>query len=440
MKTGYQKFAFIGPQCSGKSVLIASLLDRLEKRSETLDKDAEKWTAIRTEGLNSKVLMPFPKDRVLDEMCNRGSWPEPTNHLMGIRWSAKRGKAFSKITHRIERDFIDIPGERFADFMGLQPTSGKHTYASWCEGVLKCFPSNADPLSVKTYKDALSFFEISQSDASMSDYVEQYQEAMRAASDRGRYLITPSTLITKLNGAAEEDFPHDFAPIPKEYRDKFQGWTEAFEQSFIAYQKRVLKPLSKLIYQADVIVIPIDVAWILASGPAAFADYQKLLTSLTFYLESINSFLKRIRSRAKRFTLPKALRDRSEGSLRKIIICGTKLDTFAAGDRSRVEDLVQQMTAPLCKKADLAGVEVKYLACSAVACTSLVKGSPEKLKGYINGKPAKIVPTQLPERWPDKWDAKKYQFAVDFDPRINGNGMEPPPNLHLKQLYEELES
>lgn len=441
MKTDYQKCVIIGPQCSGKSVLIASLLDRLEKSPETLDENAEKWRGIRTEGLSSKILMPFPLEQVLDEMSNRGHWPEQTNSLMGIRWSAVRGKAYGKIWHKIERDFIDIPGERFADFMGLNPGNGKNSYASWSEGVLDNFPKNSDPLSVKWKTDAYSCLREARHDGSLGDYVEAYKETMKEAANRRRYLITPSTLITRMNrGQDDKAFPHHFAPMPKDFRDQLPVWTEQLEQTFNDYQKQVLSPLRKVIKQADVIVIPIDVGWILASGLSAFTDYQELLKSLAFYLESINGFMKRAKSRIINPFSPRWVRERSVGSLRKIIICGTKLDIFAPADRGKVEDLIRKMTDSLRRKADLSGVEIKYLGCSAVNCSTPHEDDPTKLKGYYNGEKVEVKPTELPSDWPDTWDPKAYSFAIDFDPRMNRNGLVPPPNLHLKQLYEELES
>lgn len=440
MKTNYRKYVIVGPQCSGKSVLIASLIDRLIKAPKTLTTDAENWSGIRSVGLSSEILHPFPLERVLEEMSDRGSWPEATNHLSGIRWSATLGKAYKKWSHKIERDFIDIPGERFADFLGIKPQNGKNSYAAWSDSVLEHFPRNTDPASVRWYKDVREFFDGSPADAS-EGFVESYHQVMREATDRYRYLITPSSLISRLNsgGHNAEEFPDDFAPIPKAYRGDSCELVSQFEKSFKLYQKKVIQPLQNLIYQADVIVIPIDVGWILSSGMATLKDYQKLLESLGYYLESMHGFWKNRRAQLARWSGSDWVRDRSAGKLRKVIICGTKLDIFAPADRSRVEDLIQKMTEVLKTKANLSEIEIKYLTCSAVTCGLPKEGDSLALNGYINGKAAEMKPSRLPKVWPDRWNPGDYRFALNFDPRINGNGLYPPPNIDLKGLFDELE-
>ena len=438
MITDYRKYLLIGPSCSGKSVLLASLISHLEKEPENI------WPGSELNGLsfracrNENGLAPFPYERILNEVAHQGDWPEPTTDISAIRVvGTYPGSRLKHLKHRIVRDFVDIPGELFADFAGGGKTDGKDTsYEDWSDFIIEHFPLGSDPLSIEAINSYNQLLK-REAQATEEEILQSYKRMMLEARDRYRYFISPATLVTRENDA-ERDFPDNFAPIPHAFRTKYPNIVSLFSKRYKDYQKKVVHPLRRQIAQADGVIVPVDVAWILGGGMAVFRDQYRLLEELGEYLCNLDSWFKNLWSRARRLG-PKT---GSTGRLRCILLCGTKLDIYRREDRSeRLEDLVRIFTCPVRRGADQARIKVQYAVCSGLQAARTDRNNPGSLIGRVHGNTTSMYPSPLPERWPaDDWEPGQYSFGTKFDPILPQNMLYPPQQINMDQILDHLES
>jgi predicted YcjX-like family ATPase len=431
-----KKYLLIGPSSSGKSVLLASIISNLENTPEKFWPDYPKDASLTFRWTKSGSKLPtFPIERILNEMAQRASWPEQTIDMSDIRlegtWT--RGKLKKKII----RDFVDIPGEMFADFAGSKGAVGsKIGFADWSDAILGSFPIPEDSESraaIKKYEEMLKNATLSNTD----QIVQTYKSMMKEALLRYRYFISPSTIVTNQAQTAAE-YPDNFAPLPHFFRERNSEIKDIFSKEFEIYQKKIVEPLRKQILQADGIIAPVDVAWILQSGMATLLDQTQLLKEFGNYLANLRNWWSIFFGPLVNL-IPIGER---QGELKNIVICGTKLDIFKEEDReNRLDYLIKTLTNTLRNGAGKAGIKVSHTRVSAILSGSPVKGKPGILRGRIYGKETEISPTALPEEWPDAaWDTKNYTFGTDFDPLMHRNGLVAPKSTNLKILIEKLEN
>lgn len=438
MITDYRKYLLVGPSCSGKSVLLASILSNLEKDPASI------WPNFKQDtGLSFKVckygddVAPFPYERILGEVAQKGEWPEPTTDISAVRIQGTYpGNRLMRVKHRIIRDFVDIPGELFADFAGSERADGKKaSYADWSDAILAHFPLAADESSQKAMSDYETLLNRSPT-PDENEIVDNYQAMMKGARQRSRYFISPASLVTR-ESAHQKDFPDNYAPLPHSFRTRHPELTKIFDQRFQRYQKEVTMPLRKQIAQADGVILAVDVGWILNGGMAVFRDQHRLMQEFGHYLSHFDGWVKNLWSMAERTLLRKK---GSYGRLRSIVLCGTKLDTYRPEDRSlALEALIRVLTEPV-RTGSGNRIKISYTACSGIQAARIDKDKPGYLKGRIDDVEASMQPSPLPMKWPDNdWNGTDYQFGINFEPFLPQNMLSPPAQINLKQLIEQLE-
>lgn len=410
---------------------MASLLDWLRKRGSDIMEGGDKWQGVKVEPTGGRRKV-FPLDAILKGMAKAGDWPERTNEASEIRFVAISNRRFG-VRRTIIRDFVDLPGERFSDFLGSTSHSSKQTFQAWSNAVRENFPHTSDPSSINEFKEYLALLQ-SEPKPSADDLVSSYRALIEGGAERFRYLQTPSTILSEKSTTDGVLFTDHFAPLPEGFGTGINDLHEAFAGEFKRYQKQVIEPLRGMLASADAIVIPVDVGWILSSGMASFHDQRTLVEAFANYLSQIHNWWHRLVS------LNRIAWGKGPTRLSHVIVCGTKLDIFAPDDQSRLEDLVKTFAANIQNSAGLVGVKVSYITCSAMVACSAVEGKPESLQGYIEGQKREKVPSRLPDQWPGDWQAGQFQFGVDFDPRLDRNMLYPPRQQNLEKLMNLLES
>lgn len=439
MITDYRKYLLVGPSCSGKSVLLASIVSNLEKEP------AKIWPNFKHgDGLSFKAckygndVAPFPYQRILGEVAQRGEWPEPTTDISAVRIEGTYpGNRLKRFKHRIIRDFVDIPGELFADFAGSERAHGKDaSYEDWSDAILADFPLAADAPSQNAIKDYEVLLKRNPSPTA-EEIVETYQARMREARQRFRYFISPATLITRESNYGN-NFPDNYAPLPHAFRVNHTEITKTFEERYKRYQKQVTRPLRRQISQADGVILPVDVGWILSGGMAMFRDQHRLMQEFGHYLGHFDGWFKNLCSRGERLLM---LKKGTHGLLRCVALCGTKMDTYRRSDRSLIlEDLIRVLTNPVRTGAG-ARINITYTACSGIKAARTDKDNPDLLKGRVDGKEETMQPSALPDKWPhDDWNRGDYRFGTIFEPFLPQNMLHPPPQINIKRLLQQLES
>lgn len=419
----YRRIVAIGPRHSGKSVLLASLLDHLRK-------DPDRMLAARTGWVRHAVetypgnLPSFPLDRILREAAEQAAWPEITVSPSALRFRALAGRQWKRDT---VLDFIDIPGESLADLLG------EDSFDRWSERVFELFPDPLDPPSGEDLRAYRAAWDEEQPAA--ADLAARYAAAVVEATRRGRYLATPSSLCARVFGddAPEAD---DFGPRPPDARQPHPDIAAVFAERHRQHHSERVRPLERLLAEADVLVIPVDVGWILAGGPPVLRDQHALLGALGGLLERIDTIGSRLASFLGRSFTP--LDDSLfPGRLRKVVFCATKIDLFRPADRSNCEDLVRRLAEPVLRGAGLHGIEVLFTACSAVRSTTESANAGSRLRGFRGGEPVEMEVPEIPEQWPDQWDPGQFRFPR-LDPRIPRNGLYPPAHIHLDRVLRAI--
>ncbi len=426
----YRKYVFIGPKCSGKTVLLASLIDNLRKNHEHFLREAE-YSALEVME-TPKKWTKFPLDQILSGIANSADWPNQTYEPNAIRIKATPKSFFNRT---LTRDFIDLPGELFSDFLGSNPESALQTFESWSNAILEKFPLHEDEPSKKDIDGYCAIFKRKEP-PSADELIQHYHDILKAGvENRYRYLCSPSTILNHGNGwYSNETIPDKFAPLPHRFGSVFDGLRNQFKDEFERYQKSIINPLRELLGQADAVIIPVDVSWMLSAGMATFHDQRNLSQALAIYLKQLQGFLQLF------YSTNRWLGGEGATVLKRVVICGTKLDVFAPECRSHLESLVRDFTKDISNSAGLAKVDVKYTTCSAMVSCRPVEGKSHLLKGYVNGERQEFKPTPLPKTWPEFWQQGEYRFADHFDPRLAKNLLYPPLHHNLEDLMNILES
>ncbi|MBC2604202.1 YcjX family protein [Puniceicoccus vermicola] len=419
----YRRIVTVGPRHSGKSVLLSSILDHLRKNPDRFLGTNEGWTSHSVHPYPAD-LPEIPLDRILREASEEALWPEITVKPAALRFRAAHPKPWKR---DLTLDFIDFPGENIADFLGAGD------YESWSNAIFNLYPDHLDPDSVK---GITNLREMIGKNSPAQEIADHYAQMMIEATRRGRYLTSPATLCTRVFEPDHRVANEDFAPVPTSLQTTTSETGSYFGEKFRQYHEQRIRPLERLLAEADALVIPIDVGWILSGGPPLLRDQHALLSAIGSLLARIDTIWSRMASFLGRSFTP--LDDAFfPGRLRSVVLCATKIDLFRPEDRSLLEDLVRRIAEPIFRGAGLHGIKVLFTACSAIRSTTDHESKPGYLRGFRSGQPVEIAPPKLPDEWPDRWDPKDYQFPR-LDPRVSRHGLYPPAHIHLDRLVRSI--
>ena len=422
----YRRIVAIGPRHSGKSVLLASILDHLRKDPGNFLASGDRWIRHGVERYPGD-LPPIPLDRILREAAEEALWPEITVSPSALRFRATHERPWKR---DLVLDFIDFPGEAVADFLG------GGSYDDWSEAVFAHFPDDLDPESVeglRAYRAALSKAE---DDTGTEALAARFADLMVEATRRGRYLTTPSVLCSRVFEDTPSGPKADFAPVPLDLASRLPRTRAEFARRFADYRRDQVLPLESLLADADALVLPIDVGWILSGGPSVLRDQHALLSAVGALLERIDSVWNRLGSFLGRSLTP--LDDSLfPGRLRSVVLCATKIDLFRPADRSLLDDLIRRLAEPVLRGAGAHGLRVLNTACAAVRSSTDAPGADGRIRGYRGGEALDVLPPALPEQWPDRWNPADFRFPR-LDPRVSRNGLYPPAHIHLDRIVRSI--
>ena len=407
-------------------MLLSSILDHLRKDPDRFLGTAEGWTSHRILPYPGQ-LPEFPLDRILREASEESMWPEITTHPSAVRFHARHPKPWKR---DLTLDFIDFPGENVADFLG------EGNFGKWSQSIRNLFPDPLDAASVEGMNRLRESLLQNPSQINPEKISRQYAETVVAATKRGRYLTSPASLCSRVFDPGHKVDNEDFAPLFMEGKDAPEEILTTFSTRFDQYHRSQVRPLERLIAEADALILPIDVSWILSGGPALLRDQHALLSAMGALLSRMDTIWNRMASFFGRSFTP--VDDAHfPGRLRSVVLCATKIDIFRPSDRSVLEDLIRRIAEPIFRGAGLHGIRVLFTACSAIRSTTDAGDGDESLHGYQGGQPIQIVPPQIPEEWPDRWDPADFRFPR-LDPRISRNGLYPPAQINLDRMVRSI--
>tara|TARA_R100000027_G_scaffold65118_1_gene59282 strand:+ start:239 stop:1468 length:1230 start_codon:yes stop_codon:yes gene_type:complete len=406
--------------------MLASILDHLRKDPDRFLGTDERWVSHRIEEYPGEF-PGFPLDRILREASEDALWPDITLSPAAIRFRAEHPKLWKR---DLVLDFVDFPGENVADFLG------DGSFRGWSNSIASLFPDSLDPLSeegIKEYRELLSRADTA---AQIDDAASLYSNTMVEATRRGRYLTSPASLCSRIFNPGGRTPWEDFAPIPDLWGSEDAPAFSTFEERFQNYRKEKILPLERLLAEADALILPIDIGWILSGGPPLLRDQHALLSAVGGLLSRIDTLWNRISSFLGRSMTP--IDDsKFPGRLRSVVLCATKIDQFRPSDRSLLEDLVRKIAEPIFRGAGLHSIQVLFTACSAIRSTTDNPDRPDYVNAYRNGEPIEVLPPKLPEEWPENWNPADFRFPR-LDPRVSRHGLHPPAQIHLDRMLRSI--
>jgi predicted YcjX-like family ATPase len=460
-KTDERRIGVLGPGWSGKTVFLTSLINHLsshDPRHFHLGKD--KMAEIRK-------FRRLPEDRIKGAHHEGASWPafeydQFRERLVHRRWPKKTSDC-SQYVCRFERtdwkitDLIlklyDLPGERINDLAMVRKDS--NTFETWSDTFIRRINRDIG------YADRFEayFKRLDDPNLTEEDLLRSYKVTLGQLRLAYKPYISPSTYLLDRKGEvcrgrdpeklAEERYvglgpKEEFAPLPKEAREKHGKIARLFAERFEIYRDDVVAPLIDTLQSCHGLVILVDVLRILASDTGTHDDYEELLRDMLHSLNPSEDLLHRGVRIISKALLPHQWRP---SWINRIAFVAPKADLVHPEDRNRLKHLLRKMTERYA--LDLDGVKSNYFNVAAVRATEAVPGQEAKrmLAGATmldaEGRPIdpgerqKFVVSPLPDEWPRQWKVGDFVFPSVY-PEIPQRKGCPPDQFGLDAVFDFL--
>ncbi len=447
-----KRIAVVGTFRSGKTVLLSSLINHIQVHDDTRFRIGSDGSAqirkVSTLPLDEDEA-PFPYEANRDALIHHGTWPVKTRDSSHHRMSFERTdwKAFD-----VELHLFDFPGERIADVA----VAVHESYDDWCDHVLGYIATQ------KEYRDLAQGY-VAALEAAQPDEAElkrAYKEALASFILNYKPMITPSTFLLDPHGTPgkgttpqevatgrfaglepDETRPEagEFVPLTRELRETSPEMTQRFRLAYEYYRNQVVQPLFRHLSRCHHLVVVTDVTTLLAGGTGMFNDNLKIVEDLFRVVRSKGLFSQLWESLLGLF-------GGIYGRLERVAFVATKLDLVAEPDRSRLRDLLREMTRHIARDLD---VPHEWFTASAIVSTQVPAANTRKLVGRLvwdpqtgerlspSDPPREYTVSEMPERWPGMWGANEYSFPTVY-PRWPQNKAQVPDQIGLDALFEFL--
>jgi predicted YcjX-like family ATPase len=473
------RVGFVGVSQSGKTTFLTSLINHLRRHSQ----DAFPLRNRKGKPINLRHKEEPPTGLTLtgfDYSAHRANmqkrrWPVKTTDLSEYHCLLERTDWWMD---RIDLLLTDFAGERLADV-----TMAGRDYAQWSDSILEFYQREPYKRLLTPYLDLVtSAGELKETDE------ERVTDAYRLALARFMFefllMVTPSHFALDVHGVMPESdkYPtpeslaagryagkspaEQFAPLPKEVRDRSPELAALFAERYKSYRDSVVTKLAYLFADCDALVVLLDIPWMLAAGSGARDAVAEMLAVLLQFVDPGQHWSDVLVDKALRTVTLGAygVNDAARGlvklfginsrkaiisNVRRIAFVGTKTDKVHQDDRNDLKSLLEDLTDPIIKtlRQDT-NLVVDNFVCAAVRSTESLElpwmlGRLEPGPGQPPP-PGGEVPTvryqvsDVPVEWPATgWPAGQYRFP-DILPVPPEDRQTPPDHIHLNQVFNFL--
>ncbi|MEZ6142472.1 MAG: YcjX family protein [Zavarzinella sp.] len=455
-KTLERRIGLIGPQWSGKTVLLTSLINHLqfhEPQRFRLGKgksvvELSQFQAITTE-----------KERELGYNLPWFDYAGYRNRLItGKRWPAKTHAAsqyafsFSRSDWRFSKGLVrlfDLPGERISDLGMMAHAEVGEAYSHWSRTTLEYI--RGDMHLRPHFHEFLTALENQQSD--IKTIVQSYKHGMVRARYTFHHFLTPSTLLLDphgkvVRGLTEEqivnerhvgiDAEHEFSPLPENHPH-----LGAFRENFRLYREQLLAPIFQSLKTCHSLVILVDVLSILGHGPAMYNGVRTMIDTVLQAVNPKQGVLDTAWQNLSEWLLPKELR---RSSVRRIAFVVPKVDRVPMDDRVKLKGLLERLVGHHVRNLREQGIQVEVMQIAAMIGATQVAEGQRTMKGCLlydpSGKPLEpgvpqtFSPSEVPHDWPhDGWQPGDYVYP-DVYPRVSPLANVPTEQAGLNDLFQ----
>lgn len=329
------RVAVCGTENSGKTVFLASLASHFEFHDPGRDENAKDDVRFDfgdgrmarrfklltgNHGSPDDALGDFPYREAQSAFWTGESWPAATARpselafSFDLRWPNATGPMISRWSrnsrksHRVTMRFLDVPGERMADF-AMYGTK----FDEWADDFLD---KHAD--AVLAYKRWLDDQERKARDGETIDFDEdivchQYGETLATAfNEKHIRFLSPSSVRVSEGGTV---YPNDnspfengiehrlgidasrrFVPLSRFWREKKPELARKFSKNFETYKHKLVNPVVDWMKQAHCALFLVDMFAALNRGEEAYEatqkEFESMLCSLRNPKASLGTWIK----------------------------------------------------------------------------------------------------------------------------------------------------
>ena len=468
IRTSHVRLAVTGYSNAGKTVFLTSLINHLKYHNPSafkLDREGSiRLVKVDDRQPKAKLWHNFPYEPY--RACiGRGKWPSKTKDSYQYTLSFCRDDSFFT---RLRLTVYDLPGERFADsamtYMGFAQWS-KHQLELLSCALGPDGPTPAANESGVGLAPVTEYLEMAQhgacAEAQDHDLILGYKRALAALRQQYHGYISPSTFLLDENGKHLFDTSHaikagkpsiadaelieeiirsrysglkngEFCPLGEGWWSKNPDLVQRLEQRYNDYEQQVVKPLFQTLSSCDGLIILVDVAHILGSGPGHLNDADFFMKDL---LDALNPGGQIIQYLLSRFGLRRRIR--------RIAVAASQCDRFHPDDRGMLRELVKRLSERHVENID--GIKAAYFACSAVHSTT--EGADGKLRGVRQSdcnsaaEQEEYSVSRIPEEWrdlpgwPSDWNPEDFRNLPHVLPQMPRVFQAVPEHVGLDRIF-----
>ena len=444
-----RRIALTGLGNSGKTVFLTSLLDHLANHSDDLTfQKGAKIESFSEIPIAAKGIDQFPFTAIKKGIAENHTFPSKT--VSESRYRCLLTVRNWRASYQLE--FLDFPGERFADVWMM----GK-TYEAWSDAVGECWAQ---------YRiSELDDFErvYSEPEVSERECISAFRRFLAAKVLAFHPHISPSTFrlgqtpnrpggtVAHLKGRTLEALlesgtfagvsaEQEFVPLSRRARELNKHLAATMATMFNEYKRRVVEPLFSELQCCDRLIVLVDIPFLLSAGANARNENHELLKTMLKAASPVCGpweFLKWLSWSWSRVT--------------KVAFVASKSDLVIPADHDRMLSLVKAFIQP--HQTTLRGMDVGCFTASAVKSTEVLADECDEHFGTLVGKPkyesvhgqltkrspemdnTKFRVSRLPDRWPLRAAPNQYAFP-EVHPAMPDAAFVPPPHENLGRVLD----
>lgn len=431
------RVAIIGSRRSGKTVFLTSLCSNLYYPNKNF---CSGWLLRAEKTYESEH--PFRYDDAR-ELLAHGQWPKPTTDWSFLRIPITLTKG--KERKLFDLEFLDVPGERVADF----PMIG-NDYAEWCKWfdfefgakfkdyAKRLFSCKSKEDAFQTYRDFLAN-EFADHALSLTPSVVLLDENGRGLGENGR----PKTVKEAILGV---DAEHQFIPLPPSFLKPLEDfdeverkkWVKEFSINYSHYKKRIVAPLARRIRGANVLLYLVDVIGLLQRGADAYSS------ELKFGEAALEKFVRKERRNPVLRALKRTWDFFLDTKADRFGLIATQSDRVGRFEnRDKLKTLLREMFKHQLGLFPLHEV----MSCASVVTADGFEDDESKVRIFCespkseNDKPGEYEISKVPRTWPKSSEWKpgddKYNFPQTF-PSFDLRVDMPPRQLGLDLIFWDI--
>lgn len=452
-----RRVGVVGPFHSGKTVMLTSLISQIRHQAPgVLDVFGTDVTlaelqssADSVDALPTRSGLPrFDHAAAADKLAH-GGWPAKTVSASEYRSLIVRSDDRWRM---YDLSLIDWPGERLADLAMISHGD----YGRWSDGLLPTLGKELFRPIARGYLDQLAVARPEDSASLENQLALEYRRVLAGFVDHALPFVTPSSFLVDLEnryateklGTTSPTWTVDqierlaigtapgepVFPLPASWREGCPVLAGRVAARFDDYVSRVVKPVADALAMCEHILLLVDVAHLLESGPRGVEGTTLLFEELLAWVGPGTTAV----GRGLDWMSWIVAGDRYRlGGVRRISVIGTQTDRIHAQDRQTAEGLLHQLVEPLVRKYEAQkNLKIRYGLAAAVNATRsepIGADGVRRMTFESGGGSYEAVSSAVPATWPVAWQAGDYAFPRP-QPRLPMRRTQPPEQFGLGRV------